>query len=63
MNIAHDELTQSEREWPLDAAERGRLTREHATSIALVAAELDDAGNALAAAVLRALAKHAGVAQ
>lgn len=58
----HDELTQSERDWLLDAAERGQLTRDHATSIALVAKELDDAGNALAAAVLRALAKQAGIA-
>lgn len=63
MSIDHDYLTQSEREWLLDAAERDRLTRDHATSIELVARELEQDCNALVAALIRALAKKAGIAQ
>lgn len=59
----HDCLMPSEREWLLDAATRGRITRDHATSIALLADELDERGEALAAAVIRALAKQAGIAR
>lgn len=57
-----DCLMPSEREWLLDAAERGRLTRDHATSIALLADECAKRGDALVAAVLRALVKQAGIA-
>ena len=63
MSIDHDCLMPSEREWLLDAAERDRLTPEHATSIELLVEELVTQGDALAAAVIRALAKQAGIAK
>jgi hypothetical protein len=63
MSADHDCLMPSEREWLLDAARRGRLTRDHATSIALLAVELDEENFALAAAVIRALAKQAWVGE
>jgi hypothetical protein len=63
MSIDHDCLMPSEREWLFDAAERGRPTRDHATSIALLVEELVRQGDALAAAVIRALAKQAGIAE
>lgn len=59
----HDHLMPSEREWLLDAAERGQLTRDHASSIALLVEELVNRGDSLAAAVIRALAKQAGIAE
>lgn len=53
----------SEREWLLDAAERGRLTRDHASTIALLVEDLVKQGDSLAAAVILALARQAGIAE
>ena len=63
MSTDHDCLMPSEREWLLDAAERGRLTCDHAASIALLVEELVKQGDSLAAAVIRALVKQAGIGE